>query len=120
MTTDISVSSSSLYNFETDSSSSYISSSHTDHSYVLQPRQTSESRVFVGHLGLPREFQGTHGTAGRTNGFSKNVDNRPHPFYDSTNGTRDKKTESKGYNTLRRRFTCKKVSTTQDAFQKEP
>ena len=40
MTTDISVSSSSLYNFETDSSSSYISSSLTDHSYVLQPRQT--------------------------------------------------------------------------------
>ena len=40
MTTDISVSSSSLYNFETDSSSSYVSSSLTDHSYVLQPRQT--------------------------------------------------------------------------------
>ena len=40
MTTDISPSSSSLYNFETDSSSSYISSSLTNHSYVLQPRQT--------------------------------------------------------------------------------
>ena len=40
MTTDISFSSSSLYNFETDSSSSYVSSSLTGHSYVLQPRQT--------------------------------------------------------------------------------
>ena len=40
MTTDISFSSSSLYKFKTDSSSSYVSSSHTDHSYVLQPRQT--------------------------------------------------------------------------------
>ena len=40
MTTDISFSPSSFYNFETDSSSSYVSSSLTDHSYVLQPRQT--------------------------------------------------------------------------------
>ena len=40
MTTDISFSSSSLYNFETDSSCSYVSSSLTDHSYKLQPWQT--------------------------------------------------------------------------------
>ena len=40
MTSDISFSSSSLYNFETDSSSSYASSSLTNHSYVLQPQQT--------------------------------------------------------------------------------
>ena len=40
MTTDISFSPSSFYNFETDSLSSQISSSLTDHSYVLQPRQT--------------------------------------------------------------------------------
>ena len=40
MMTDISLSSSSLYNFETDSSSSHVSSSLTNHSYVLQPRQT--------------------------------------------------------------------------------
>ena len=40
MTTDISFSPSSFYNFETDSSSSNVSSSLTDHSYVLQPQQT--------------------------------------------------------------------------------
>ena len=40
MTTDISFFPSSFYNFETDSSSSHISSSFTNHSYELQPQQT--------------------------------------------------------------------------------
>ena len=40
MMTDISFSPSSFYNFETDSSSSHVSSSLTNHSYVLQPQQT--------------------------------------------------------------------------------
>ena len=39
MTTNISFTPSSFYNFETSSSSSQISSSFTDHSYELQPRQ---------------------------------------------------------------------------------
>ena len=40
MTTDISFTSSSFYNFNTSSSSSQISSPFTKHSYELQPRQT--------------------------------------------------------------------------------
>ena len=57
MTTDISVSSSSLYNFETDSSSSYISSSLTDHSYALQPRQTQNLKSLLTILDSRENFK---------------------------------------------------------------
>ena len=57
MTTDISLSSSSLYNFETDSSFSYVSSSLTDHSYVLQPRQTQNLKSLLIILDSRENFQ---------------------------------------------------------------
>ena len=56
MTTDISSSSTSLYNFETDSSS-YISSSLTDHSYVLQPRQTQNLKSLLTILDSRENFK---------------------------------------------------------------
>ena len=46
-----------------------------------------ESRIPTDHLGLSREFQGTNGIARWTNGISKDVDDRPYPFYDTTDGT---------------------------------
>ena len=100
MTTDISVSSSSLYNFETDSSSSYVSSSLTSHSYALQPRQTRNLESLLTILGLLRKLQGAYGTSEWANGLSEDADHRSHPFYDPMNGTRDKKAKSEGYDAL--------------------
>ena len=57
MTTNISFSSSSLYNFETDSSSSYVSSSLTDHSYVLQPQQTQNLESLLVILDSHKNFK---------------------------------------------------------------
>ena len=57
MMTDISFSSSSLYNFETDSSSSYVSSSHTSHSCVLQPRQTRNLESLMDILDSRENFK---------------------------------------------------------------
>ena len=57
MMTDISFSSSSLYNFETDSSSSYASSSLTNHSYVLQPQQTRNLKSLLTILDSRENFK---------------------------------------------------------------
>ena len=57
MTTDISLSSASLYNFKTDSSSSYISSSFTNHSYELQPRQTQNLESLLTILDSGENFK---------------------------------------------------------------
>ena len=57
MMTDISFSPSSFYNFETDSSSSHISSSFTDHSYKLQPQQTQNLESLLIILDSRKNFK---------------------------------------------------------------
>ena len=57
MTTDISFFPSSFYNFKTDSSSTHISSSFTDHSYELQPRQTQNLESLLVILDSHKNFK---------------------------------------------------------------
>ena len=71
MTTDISFPSSSLYNFETDSSSSYVSSSLTDHSYILQPRQTQNLESLLTILDSRKNFKELMGLLDERMAFQK-------------------------------------------------
>ena len=88
MMTDISFSPS-FYNFETDSSSSQISSSSTNHSYVLQPQQTQNLKSLL-----------AHGIVRRTDGLPKDANYRPPPFYDTMNGTQDTKAKGEGHDVI--------------------
>ena len=60
-----------------------------------------ESRVPIDDLGLLRELQRTNGIVRWTNGFSEDVDHRPHSLHDTTNGTRNTETKSKSHDALR-------------------
>ena len=71
MMTDISFSPSSFYNFETDSSSSHVSSSLTDHSYILQPRQTQNLESLLTILDSHENFKELMGLLDRHMAFQK-------------------------------------------------
>ena len=71
MTTDISFTPSSFYNFETSSSSSHISSSFTDHSYELQPRQMRNLESLLIILDSCENFKELIGLLDRRMAFQK-------------------------------------------------
>ena len=71
MTTDISFTPSSFYDFNTSSSSSQISSSFTEHSYELQPRQTRNLESLLVILDSHENFKELIGLLDRRTAFQK-------------------------------------------------
>ena len=118
MTTDISFSPSSFYNFETDSSSSHVSSSLTNHSYVLQPQQTQNLESLLVILDSWENFKELIGLLDGQMAFQKRlmIDH----LHDTTNGTRDMETEGEGHNAIWQRLNHEEVTMAPNALQKEP
>ena len=71
MTTNISFTPSSFYNFKTSSSSSQVSSSFTDHSYELQPQQNWNLKSLLTILDSHENFKELMGLLDRQMAFQK-------------------------------------------------